>query len=258
MAAGRVIRRASGDGARYNAIGAWRCLFEVAIRDRHLAEGMNPASKFKRPKREKGGSRMALECEHYDQMVALLSSTGDDPELDELILRFLDITGARQEGVLNLRIEDIDPTECTVRLREKFGTDIDQPVPDWFVQELLAFAQRRGAVLRGDSVFRKRVGPGLYKPIGRRRFNYVFCDRLQSSYEWADKMQVTAHTLRHHAITKVQRHAGSAVSTAFARHAIVETNDIYTEASQKEVAKAVVDLHGGDHPWLHREPRPRR
>lgn len=257
-AAGRTVRRANGDGARYNAVGAWRRLFEVGIRDRHLAEGANPASKLKKPKRKKGGARMALEAEHYQEMVALLSSTGDDPELDEMILRFLDVTGARQEGVLNLRVEDIDPSECTVRLREKFGSDVDQPVPDWFVGELLAFAHRRGAVSRGDAVFRKRVAPGLYEPIGRRRFNYIFCDRLQSSFTWADDMQVTAHTLRHHATTKVQRHAGSAVSTAFARHAIVETNDIYTEASQKEVAQAVVDLHGGDHPWLHREPRPRR
>lgn len=257
-AAERSVRRTNGDGAQYNAIGAWRRLFEVGIRDRHLAEGMNPASKLKKPKRKKGGARMALEDTLYQDMFTLLSSTGDDPELDELILRFLDITGARQEGVLNLRLQDIDRSECTVLLREKFETDIDQPVPDWFIEELLEFARRRGAVNRGDAVFRKRIGPGRYKPIGRRRFNYVFCDRLQSSFTWADDMQVTAHTLRHHATTKVQRHAGSAVSTAFARHALVETNDIYTEASQREVAQAVVDLHGGDHPWLHRQPRPRR
>lgn len=219
---------------------------------------MNPASKLKKPKRKKGGARMALEDRLYEDMFALISSTGDDPELDELILRFLDITGARQEGVINLRVEDIDAAECTVRLHEKFGTDYDQPVPDWFIDELLAFARRRGVLSRGDRVFVKRVGHGRYKPIGRRRFNYIFCDRLQASFTWADDMQVTAHTLRHHATTKIERHAGTAVSTAFARHALIETNDIYTEASPREVARAVVELHGGDHPWVHRQPRPRR
>ncbi|HEY3383066.1 MAG TPA: site-specific integrase [Vicinamibacterales bacterium] len=257
-AAERTVRRTDGKGARYNAIGAWRRLFEEGIRDRHLAEGHNPAAKLKKPKRSKGGRRMALEDKHFVQMRELLSSTGDDPELDEMIVRFLVVTGARQEGLLKLRLEDIDESECTVRLREKFDTDIDQPVPDWFISMLLAFAHRRGVVARGDRVFCKRLGAGQFRPITRRRFNYVFCDRLQASYDWADDMQVTAHTLRHHATTKVERLAGSAVATAFARHALVETNNIYTEASRREVAQAVVDLHGGDHPWLHRQPRPRR
>lgn len=71
-------------------------------------------------------------------------------------------------------------------------------------------------------------------------------------------MQVTARTLRHHAVTKVERHAGKAVATAFARHSPGDTNDIYTQASPAEVASAVVEIHGGDHPWMHREPRTRR
>ena len=256
-AAERSVRRTNGDGARYNAIGAWRRLFEVGIRDRHLAAGMNPASKLKKPKRKKGGARMALEDKLYQDMFALLSSTGDDPELDELILRFLDITGARQEGVLNLRLQDIDRSECTVLLREKFETDVDQPVPDWFIEELLEFAHRRGAVNRGDGL--PQAGrAGALQADREASLQLRLLRQLQSSFTWADDMQVTAHTLRHHATTKVQRHAGSAVSTAFARHALVETNDIYTEASQREVAQAVIDLHGGDHPWLHRQPRPRR
>lgn len=257
-AAGRTVRRATGEGACYNAIGAWRFLFEVAIQDRHVAEGLNPATKLKKPKRRKGGRRMALEAEHYEAMVQLISSTGDDPELDAMILLFLDVTGARQEGVLNLSFDGIDADECTVRLEEKFETVVDQPVPDWFVSVLIDFAQKRGAVGRGDKVFRKRVGPGSYKAITPRRFNYIFGDRLQASFVWADRLQVTAHTLRHHATTNIERHAGSAVSTAFARHAPTATNQIYTEASQTEVARAVVELHGGDHPWLHRQPRPRR
>ena len=256
-AAERSVRRTNGDGARYNAIGAWRRLFEVGIRDRHLAAGMNPASKLKKPKRKKGGARMALEDKLYQDMFALLSSTGDDPELDELILRFLDITGARQEGVLNLRLQDIDRSECTVLLREKFETDVDQPVPDWFIEELLEFAHRRGAVNRGDGL--PQAGrAGALQADREASLQLRLLRQLQSSFTWADDMQVTAHTLRHHATTKVQRHAGSAVSPAFARPALVVTNDIYTEASQREVAQAVIDLHGGDHPWLHRQPRPRR
>ena len=256
---GRTVRRTDGKGARYNAIGAWRCLLEVAIKDRHLAEGMNPALKLKKPTRVKGGRRGALEEQHYSQMVHLLSATGDDPELDAMVVRFIDVTGARQEGLLNLHFEDIDRSECTVRLHEKFDSHVDQPVPDYFIDELIEFARRRGATKRGDQVFRKRLGLGRFEDITPRRFNYIFCDRLQASFEWADRLQVTAHTLRHHATTKVERHASKAVSTAFARHSPGrDTNEIYTEASPREVARAVVEIHGGDHPWLHREQRPRR
>lgn len=257
-AVGRTVRTTDGKGARYNAIGAWRRLFEAAIKDRHLAEGMNPAQKLTKPPRSKDGGRDALEQEHFSAMVRLLSSTGDDPELDEMIVRFLDITGARQEGVINLTVGDVDESECTVRLHEKFGSKVDQPVPDWFVGALLDFAKRRGAVRRTDKVFRKRLSAGRFEDVTRRRFNYMFCDRLQSSFEWADRLQVTAHTLRHHSITRVERHAGKSVSTAFARHTPGDVNGIYTRAKPQEVARAVVELHGGDHPWMHRAPRPRR
>ncbi len=257
-AAERTVRTTDGHGARYNAIGAWRRLFEAAIKDRHLAEGMNPAQKLKKPARAKGGGRDALEDQHFSAMVQLLSSTGDDPELDAMIVRFLDITGARQEGVINLTLGDVDESECTVRLHEKFKSKVDQPVPDWFIAVLLEFARRRGATHRTDKVFRKRLGGGRFEDITRRRFNYMFGDRLQSSFSWADRLQVTGHTLRHHSITRVERDFGKAVSTAFARHTPGDVNDIYTKASPREVAQAVVKIHGGDHPWLHRAPRPRR
>lgn len=255
--AGRVVRDARGMGAKYNAVGAWRNMFQTAIKDRHLAEGMNPAAKLAKPKRS-DGQRMALEDEHYEQMTRLIASTGDDPQLDNLVLRFLAITGARREGLLNLTLAGIDEQECTVRLDEKFGAIVDQPVPDWFIAELLVFARERGAVNREDRVFVKATRSGTLQSMGRRRFDYIFTDRLQSSFEWADRLQITAHTIRHHAITQVERHAGAAVAGAFARHLPQEVTDIYSRASRREVAAAIVDLFGGDHPWLHRQPRPRR
>lgn len=256
-AAGRVIRNTRGDAAAYNAVGAWRAMFEIAIRDRHLAEGMNPAAKVKKPKRT-DGRRMALEDKHFEQMVRLIGATGDDPQLDAMVLKFIDIAGARREGLLNLSVDSIDREECTVRLDEKGGVVVDQPVPDWFVEELLAFAASRGSVSRGQKVFMKRCPGGKTEPMGRRRFDTIFADHLQASFEWADRMQVTAHTLRHHAITRVERRYGHAVAAAFARHMPSGVTDLYALASQAEVAFAVVSMFGGHHPWLGRQPRPRR
>lgn len=73
---------------------------------------------------------------------------------------------------------------------------------------------------------------------------------MQSKLAWADKEQVTAHTLRHHAIGLVERHAGKQVAAEFARHEPGDTSDLYGRASREEVAQAVVELHGGAHPWI--------
>lgn len=86
-----------------------------------------------------------------------------------------------------------------VRLDEKFGKVVDQPVPDWFVRGLHEFAVRRGAA----------------RPITSRRLDGLF-DRLKKAYDWADKQQVSTHTLRHHAITMVER--SSSGSTAATTH----------------------------------------
>lgn len=250
-AKGRVVRESDGSGAAYNAVGAWRKMFTVAVNERHLAERFNPALKVKKPQRQPG-QRLAITEEHLREMLELFGSTGDDPELDLMIARFILITGARQEGILNLRFGGLDAGECTVRLDEKFGKITAQPVPDWFLAELQAFALARGASRRKDPVFVKRLASGRFKAITHRRFNNMFGDRLQALCPWADKTQTTAHTLRHHAVTVIERATSRAVATAFARHKPEGTNGIYTVASREEVAEAVVLVYGGDHPWLHR------
>ena len=247
---GRVVRESDGSGAAYNAVGAWRKMFTVAVNERHLAEGFNPALKVKKPQRQPG-RRLAIKEEHLREMLEFFGSTGDDPELDLMICRFILITGARQEGLLNLKFGGLDQDECTVRLDEKFGKVVHQPVPDWFMAELRAFALARGANRRKDRVFVKRLASGGFRPITPRRFNSLFGDRLQALCPWADKTQTTAHTLRHHAVTVIERATSRAVATAFARHKPEGTNGIYTVASREEVAEAVVLVYGGDHPWLH-------
>ena len=250
----RAVRKSNGNGAVFNAVGAWRFLGQVAIADRHLAPGHCPAQQLTKPKRRKGG-REALDPALLEALLQFVASTGDDPELDELIAQTILISGARQEGLINLTLSDLDREECTVRLDEKFGKVVYQPVPDWFVDRLYEFARSRGATQPGDKVFVKRpIGRRAGVAISPRRFNYLAA-RIQASFDWADKLQVTAHTFRHEAIKAVERSSSKAVALAFARHEPEDTNDMYSKASRREVAAAVVLLHGGDHPWLHRTPR---
>lgn len=153
------------------------------------------------------------------------------------------ISAARVEGILNLTVDGIDLEESAILLDEKNNSRIWQPVPPSFCAKLHQFALSRGAVHAGDRAFVKRViGRRAAKPIDDRRFDYIFNDRLQPSFAWADKTQVTAHTCRHSAVRLVERSFGKAVGQAFARHKPKNVTDIYAKASQREVAAAAESL----------------
>jgi integrase len=83
--------------------------------------------------------------------------------------------------------------------------------------------------------------------ITRRRYNTVF-DRARPCLPWAERTSVSAHILRHTAITAVERHAGFAVAQAFAGHSATSVTGTYTRARLGEVAAAVAALTGEAHP----------
>jgi hypothetical protein len=55
----------------------------------------------------------------------------------------------------------------------------------------------------------------------------------------------------------IEPESSAAVAMRFARHEPDTVSARYSTATDREVAQAVVAVHGGDHPWLHRTPRPR-
>ncbi|MCF6744888.1 hypothetical protein E9529_11465 [Blastococcus sp. KM273128] len=98
-------------------MGAWRRMFKVAVKDRHLAKAFDPSQEISKPKRS-DGTRMAFEQFQLDDVWAVATGTGDDPVLDEHVLETILIAGARQEGILNLTLGGLDHVECTIRLDE--------------------------------------------------------------------------------------------------------------------------------------------
>lgn len=246
--AGRAQRRGSGQVAMYNAVGAWRRLFAIAEDARAIPRGTNPAAALKKPGRATA-SRTWLSDGQMAEVLSLASASGDDPELDGLLCQFHLITGARQEGALNLFVRHVDLKAGMVTLDEKNGKIAEQPVPDWLAVRLLEFAASRGSTAANDPVFVKKSRSGRVTRVTPRRYNYIF-ERLQSLSEWMDREQVTAHTLRHCAGKLVERHAGKMVAEAFLRHARSGVTDGYTWAKPDEVARAVIDLWGGRHPMV--------
>jgi integrase/recombinase XerC len=235
-------RRPGSDGrsTRENCIAALRALFSRAQRAGLVAR--NPAGDVEKPRR-RPNRRRALDDAELCELVDAVRTTSRDPDLDLLIVRFHLESGARREGALNLRMADLDNRRATVWLREKFDDEREQPVTPSLLQALRAQAAARGATSAEDGVFRTTRA----RPITRRRYNTLF-DRARPSLSWAERTPVSAHVLRHTAITAVERHAGYAVAQAFAGHRSSSVTGTYTRARIGEVAAAVAALTGEPHP----------
>ncbi len=241
--------------ARENCVGALRAFFRAAQR-RGLRDD-NPAAGLEKPQRQPT-LRRALDDGELAEVWQAVGKVSRDAELDLLLVRFLLITGARREGVVNLRLRDLDERRSTVWLDEKLGKVREQPVPPSLFNELHRIAAVRGGPSDPPSldgpVFRvRRKGPdGLGLPLTRRHFETLF-GKVQAELAWP-RTPVTAHVLRHTAVTAVERlpapYGGGAVAAAFAGHAPGSGSVTagYTRATIAEVAGAVEVLSGEPHP----------
>jgi integrase/recombinase XerC len=108
-------------------VAALRCLYKRAVDDGLITEADNPAQKVAKPRRLPT-TRRALPDTRLAEINEVAASTGDDPELDTLMLRLRTETACRRGGALALRLQDLDPDQCLVLLREKGETVRWQPV----------------------------------------------------------------------------------------------------------------------------------
>lgn len=239
--------------AEENCVAALRAFFRAA--QRHGLRDDNPAGALEKPRRQET-LRRALDDGELAEVWQAVGKVSRDAELDLLIVRFLLITGARREGVCNLKVQDLDDKRSTVWLDEKFGKLREQPVPPSLLAELQRIAVARSRPSdppsSDDPVFRvrRKGADGLGLPLSRRHFESLFA-KVQKHLNWP-RTPVTAHVLRHTAITAVERlpapFGGSAVAAAFAGHAPASVTSGYTKATIVEVAGAVEMLSGEEHP----------
>lgn len=235
-------RRPTSDGrsTREGAITALRALFGRASRAGVIRS--NPAANLDKPRRLPN-RRRALDDRELHDVLGAIRTTSNDPALDLLLVRFHLESGARREGALNLRLGDIDDHRSTVWLHEKFDQEREQPISPSLRAAIVEHSHQRGGRATGDAVFRT----SRRTAITRRRYNTIF-DRAKPSIPWATRTPVSAHVLRHTAITAVERVAGYSVAQAFAGHRSGTVTGTYTRARIDEVAAAVAVLSGEPHP----------
>lgn len=116
----RVQRRngRGGSCAGEHMVAAFRCLYKFAVIDDYISASTNPAAKVPKPRRLPS-NRRGLPAKQINELVLVASSTGNDPALDALIVRFHLETAARRAAALKLRRMDIDEEQCLLLLQEK-------------------------------------------------------------------------------------------------------------------------------------------
>lgn len=245
--ANRVQRRngRGGAGAEENFVAAMRCLYRRAVQNGYISEPSNPAAKVQKPKRQPS-HRRAIGDDRLSEINKVAATSGDDPELDSLILRLHEETACRRGGALNLRPMDLDEEQCLIRLREKAGTERWQPVSPTLMGYLVLHATERHAPMSGH-LLRYRNGTA----ITYRRYDGLW-ERLGEILPWVAVQGISTHWIRHTILTWVERMFGYAVARAYAGHND-RKNDAgstatYVRADIEEVATALATLTGEPHP----------
>ncbi|MDT5027907.1 MAG: hypothetical protein QOE61_4333, partial [Micromonosporaceae bacterium] len=242
-----VVRRNArgGRSAAEHVISALRCVYGYAVADGLITEAANPAIRVAKPRRL-ASTRRALPDAQLAQVVEVAATTGNDPELDCLLLRLHIETACRRGGALALRRCDLDIEQCLVRLEEKGETVRWQPVSPTLMRYLVAHAEERGAHNPTDELLRYKNG----KPITSRRYDYLW-QRLGKHLPWVAAQQVSIHWLRHTTLTFVERNFSYAIARAYAGHTgknDAGTTSTYVRAQIEEIARALAALVGESHP----------
>lgn len=241
-----LVRKNSrgGRNAAENFVAAMRCLYRFAEDDNLIDPQHNPARRVTKPRRQRS-PRHAITDERLAEVNDTVASTGDDPELDTLILRLHEETACRRAGALNLRPRDLDHAQCLLRLREKNGTERLQPVSPTLMRHLRAHTDERGTGNPNTALLRYANG----NPVTARRYDYIWT-RVRARLDWADRIQLSTHWLRHTTLTWVERNFGIAVAHAYAGH--FDRSDTatasYVTADITEIAQALAALTGEPHP----------
>jgi len=157
-----------GRSAEEHLVAALRCLYQRAVDDGLIAEADNPARKVAKPRRLPT-TRRALPDNRLAQINQVAATTGDDPELDTLILRLHTETACRRGGALALRPRDLDQDQCLILLREKGETVRWQPVSPTLMTRLLEHGCDRHASADGRLL---RYADG--RPITSRRYDHLW------------------------------------------------------------------------------------
>ncbi|WP_280261932.1 site-specific integrase [Nocardia abscessus] len=241
---GRANSR-GGESAAENLLSALRHIYKHAERDRLIDASSNPAAAARLPGR-RAGKGDVLSSEQLREVIRVASSTGDDPELDELIVMLHIQTACDRQAVIDLALHDLDRDNCLVRLRTRGGGFHWHPVSPRLMAALGKHAERRGGEKVTHRVLRKRNG----RPISYRRYDGLW-NRVRENLPWARELEVTTYSITETVRANVRQLFGETVERAYVGQHHEDTA-VLTHL-RGDIIEALMTITGEPHPLARTE-----
>ncbi len=260
---GRPLLGSDGRGAREQFLQASRWMFSWLGDEEKVKT--NPAKKIKLPPRQEAGAR-SLTDEEFMEVYGVAVSTGQDPNLDGLILRHLLIQAVRRGALLETTCGGLDVERCRIRYWDpKKQTWRYRPTTATHMADLLTHALTRGprvAAPPDASPDERRHGlpaltdtsPVFYshpvdtfdaegnfvsrevRPISRKRIESLFA-RIRRHLPWTERIELRCHDIRHTSGRMVFKAADQQAAKLHLAHDGGSTTDHYLKERLDELAR---------------------
>ena len=191
----------------------------------------NNVSEFiERPKLKKALPK-SLSVEDVDLLLDIKLDSPFDYR-NKAMLELMYGCGLRVSELVNLEINDVDMTNCVIRILGKGSKERDIPLGEYSIYYLKAYLDRRNELLKGrpcDKVFLNNHGLGMTRQ--------GFFKNLKSLLkEKGLNPDVSPHTLRHSFATHlINRGADLRSIQEMLGHSDISTTKIYTRVTDEKV-----------------------
>lgn len=185
---------------------------------------------------------------HSDKLADLARvacTTGVDPELDGLLVRFHHETAACPRGAVELTAGALDRQRQTVQLVQEDGRRIEAPITLALMERMIAHCERRtgGCVSASTPVFRFLDGSSL-----NRRHYTALARRWQAHLAWAAETGVGIRWVRQVVLIEVDQLCGNAVASRMSGSTRSATDRCFALATIEDLAQALTLRFGEVHP----------
>ena len=202
----------------------------------------NPSEFIERPKLKKSLPK-ALSIEDVDNLLNIELITPFDYR-NKAMLELMYGCGLRVSELVNLETNDIDMTNCLIRILGKGSKERDIPIGEYSIHYLKLYLDKRSLLLKNNScnkLFLNNHGKG----ITRQGFFKNLKKLLQ---EKGLNTNISPHTLRHSFATHlINRGADLRSIQEMLGHSDISTTKIYTKVSNDKVKEDYYNYHLRSH-----------
>ena len=202
----------------------------------------NPSEFIERPKLKKSLPK-ALSIEDVDNLLNIELITPFDYR-NKAMLELMYGCGLRVSELVNLETNDIDMTNCLIRILGKGSKERDIPIGEYSIHYLKLYLDKRSLLLKNNScnkLFLNNHGKGMT----RQGFFKNLKKLLQ---EKGLNTNISPHTLRHSFATHlINRGADLRSIQEMLGHSDISTTKIYTKVSDDKVKEDYYNYHLRSH-----------